>query len=835
MEKQYNPLKIEPKWQSVWDETKIYEVSEDIDKKKIYATSMLPYPSGVGMHVGHIRNYSINDAVARFYRQKGFNVMSNMGWDSFGLPAENFAIKKGVSPDVSTKQNIANFKNQLKRTGLSFAWEREINTSDPEYYKWTQWLFLQFYRDELAYQAENLQWWCTQCKTVLANEQVVSGRCWRHDDKDDPLVEKKRTTQWFFKITDFADPLLEQLDSIDWPSSITSQQRNWIGRSEGAEVVFKVDGVDLDILVFTTRIDTIFGANFVVLAPENSIVDSVTTDDQADAVKEYVSQSVKRSDIERMDEGREKTGVFTGGFAVNPATNEKVPIWIGDFVLGGYGTGAIMGVPGHDQRDNDFAQKFELAVTDVIKIPEDRESKGVYTGEGVLQNSGVYNDIRSSEARERILADLEKNSLAKSTVNYKMRDWLISRQRYWGAPIPIIHCDSCGTVEVPEDQLPVELPQSESFAPTGEFSSVLAGVDSWVNVDCPKCDGKAKRETDTMDGYVCSSWYMYRYCDPKNDRMAWDPKKVNYWFPVVFYFGGDHAVAHLLYFRFWNHYFAKKGLIDEDKLEPVTKLVYNGYINAADGLKMSKSKGNVVDPLEVIDSGYGADALRMFELFAGPYDQDVKWNEGGVPGTYRFLQRVWTLVYEFLQQPKASGGDIDSEVATALEIAIQRSVKRVTNDLTDLRFNTAVAALMELSNELYRIKDSSNGFKDALETWRSVLGRFVQLLAPFAPHIAEELWDKLGYNDSSIHVSGWPAWQEDVIAEQQATVAVQVNGKLRGQLLVDVDSSQDQVAELALKEDRVVSAIAGGEVVKTIYIPSKIVNFVVRKNTDASA
>ena len=827
MQRKYEPLVIEPKWQTVWEKTRIYEVSEDPSKKKIYATSMLPYPSGVGMHVGHIRNYSINDAVARFYRQRGYNVMSNMGWDSFGLPAENFAIKTGTAPADSTRQNITNFKKQLKRTGLSFAWEREINTSDPDYYRWTQWLFLQFFEDKLAYQAENLQWWCTKCKTVLANEQVVAGKCWRHDDKEDPLVQKKRTNQWFFKITDFADPLLEQLENIDWPSAITSQQRNWIGRSEGAEVFFGVDGTDQSITVFTTRVDTIYGASFLVLAPEHPLVGQLTITGQKDEVDAYVSASVRRSDIERMDESRDKTGVFTGSYAVNPATEEKVSIWVSDFVLGGYGSGAIMAVPGHDQRDNQFAKKFDLPIVEVVESAEPVDGD-VFTGEGLMKNSDRYTGMRSAKAREAILAELEQQQLAKGTVNYRMRDWLISRQRYWGAPIPIIHCQACGPVAVPEKDLPVLLPEIDNFEPTGEFSSVLAGVEEWVNVSCPSCDEPAKRETDTMDGYVCSSWYMYRYCDANNKKMAWDPDKVNYWFPVDFYFGGDHAVAHLLYFRFWNHYFARKGLIDAEKIEPVNKLVYNGYINAADGFKMSKSKGNVVDPLEVIDSGYGADALRMFELFVGPYDQDVKWNEGGVPGTYRFLQRVWTLVFEFMQLPDINAKDIDSEAATLLEVTVQRTIKRVTNDLTDMRFNTAVAALMELSNELYKIKDSEKGFEVSVATWRSVLGRFAQLLGPFAPHMAEELWDELGYNDTSIHVSGWPVWDESMIAESTFTMAVQVNGKVRGELTIALDAGEDEVVAAAKADEGVKKFLDAGELIKTIYVPQKILNFVVK-------
>ena len=636
----YNPSAIEPKWQKVWEDQKVNEVDVDETKPKTYVSGMFPYPSGAGMHTGHAFSYSIVDTLARFYRQQGHNVLNPMGWDTFGLPAENYAIKTGTAPAKVTAENIANFKKQFKRMGVSIDWTREINTSDPSYYKWTQWVFTKLFERGLAYQKESLQWWCPVDKTVLANEQVEGGHCWRCGS----LVEKKSMKQWFFKITEYADSLLEEIDGLDWPQKIKTAQTNWIGKSQGAEIEFALASGEEVITVFSTRPDTIFGASFLVLAPEHPLAKQLGAGDFVEPLTRYIDDAVKKSEIERTNDTKEKTGVFTGSYAINPATGEKVPIWVADYVLGGYGTGAIMAVPAHDERDFAFAEKFGLPVVEVVESDKN-DGELISHGEGPLINSGQFDGMMSSDAREEIVAWLEQRQLGRAKTTYKMRDWLISRQRYWGAPIPIIHCADHGAVAVPEDQLPVILPEIEDYAPKGDGKSALARAEDWVNTTCPECGKPARRETDTMDGYACSSWYLLRYADPQNTERAWDPAKVNYWNPLDFYVGGDHAVAHLLYVRFWTHVFNDMGLVDFK--EPVKKLVYHGYINAEDGTKMSKSKGNVIDPLDVIDQGYGADALRTYVLFMGPVELDAAWSSKGIAGIYRFLNRVWTLVQEY--------------------------------------------------------------------------------------------------------------------------------------------------------------------------------------------
>jgi leucyl-tRNA synthetase len=955
--KRYNPKEIEPRWQKRWAEDKTYEVREEPGKSKRYVTAMFPYPSGAGLHVGHVRNYSITDAIARFQRQNGQNTLTTIGWDGFGLPAENYAIKTGTPPAVSTAQNIANFKSQLSRLGMSYDWSRELNTTDPSYYKWTQYLFTKLFEQGLAYQKESLQWWCPHDKTVLANEQVENGRCWRCGHE----VVKKNLKQWFFKITEYADALLDGIDDLDWPEKIKTMQRNWIGRSKGASIKFQVESSKDEITVFTTRPDTIFGATFLVLAPEHELVAKITTSEQKTEVDAYIKAAQKKSEIERQ-ENKEKTGVFTGAYALNPATGKKIPIWTADYVLGGYGTGAIMAVPAHDERDNEFARKFDLPVIPVVaptfgephteavpkksiivalrnpktdeiltlnwgprkkdhggtmliggtregdegpettalrEITEETgytnvrlvaksdipgfghfysntkdihvamEATGLYYelvddtraadnldegekdkfklewqpaakvagllddgihayyfrelvlgetmhDEGVLINSGAYDGLATSEAREKIVTDLEKQGVAREKVQYRMRDWLISRQRYWGAPIPIIHCPKDGAVAVPEKDLPVVLPEVKDYEPDGSGKGVLAKVDDWVNVPCPKCGGEAKRETDTMDGYVDSSWYLFRYADAHNDAAPWDPAKVNYWAPLDFYCGGDHAVAHLLYVRFWTHVFEKMGLVDFK--EPVKRLVYNGYIYAADGTKMSKSKGNVVDPLEVVDSGYGADALRTYELFCGPYEQDTAWDPGGVAGTFRFLQRIWALVQEYSE---TDGGTAES---LELERLMHRTIKKVSHDLEQLSFNTAIAALMECVNGLYKLKAADSY---AATEWQWALECLVQLLAPFAPHIAEELWEQLG-GEGSVHVSSWPMYDETYLVESTVTIAVQVNGKLRGTIAAPAGSDEKAATELAHADERIAGNLAGKQIVKTIYVPDKLLNFVVK-------
>lgn len=817
--KRYEPLTIENKWQEIWRNEQTYAaVDGDNSRPKLYVAEMFPYPSGAGLHVGHVRNFTIVDVVARFYRQQGYNVLRPIGWDTFGLPAENYAIKTGESPKKTTAQNIANFKTQYQRLGMAVDWSREINTSDPEYYHWTQWCFEQLFKAGLAYQKESYQWWCPVDKTVLANEQVEGGKCWRCGSE----VEKKKMKQWFFKITDYADQLLDGLDDIDWPTKIKTMQRNWIGRSQGAEIEFKVDGDGQTIKVFTTRPDTLFGATFLVLAPEHRLVNELTTDEQRQSVQKYCRTAIKKSEIERQGD-HEKTGVFTGSYVINPATGARMPIWVADYVLAGYGEGAIMAVPAHDQRDYDFAKKYDLPIIKVIDPTDDVDDDDVidfYSGEGKLINSGDFDGIPTSDAREQIVAWLEERGIGHSKVTYKMRDWLISRQRYWGAPIPIIHCPHCGNVAVPEEDLPVMLPDIDDYLPSGDGQSPLAKVESWVNTTCPQCGRPAKRETDTMDGYACSSWYLWRYTDAHDDKQAWDPVKVNYWAPLDFYVGGDHAVAHLLYVRFWAKFFAEHGYLNFT--EPVKRLLYNGYINAPDGHKMSKSKGNVIDPLDVIDSGYGADTLRTYEMFIGPYELDAAWSTGGIAGVYRFLNRCWNLVQEFLDDQRRAKLDSD----TQLELLKVRhiAIKKVTNDLYNAQFNTAVSALMEYLNGLSKLKE--HGFDDKM--WRQALGDLCQLLAPFAPHIANEMYAEMNGEDSRLDNIEWPKYDEKYLTTDTIKIAIQVNGKLRGDIEVAKDAEQNDVEQLALDQPNVARFTDGKQIVKKIYVPGKILNIVVK-------
>lgn len=809
--KRYNPSEIEPKWQKIWEDQKVNQVVIDDSKAKYYVSGMFPYPSGAGMHVGHAFSYSIVDSVARFYRQLGYNVLNPIGWDTFGLPAENYAIKTGTSPAVATVTNIANFKKQFKRMGVSIDWSREINTSDPEYYRWTQWVFTKLFEKGLAYQKESLQWWCPVDKTVLANEQVEGGKCWRCGSE----VEKKSMKQWFFKITAYADALLEEIPSLDWPAKIKTAQTNWIGRSQGAEVEFKLDDSSDIVTVFTTRPDTLFGATFVVIAPEHPLAKKISVGDHKEFAEKYIADSIKKSEIERMNDTREKTGVFTGSYVINPVNGEKVPVWIADYVLIGYGTGAIMAVPAHDERDFAFATKYDLPIIQVVEKPDTCEEAGPYHDEGILVNSGSFDGMLSSDAREEIVAWLEKQGMGRAKTSYKMRDWLISRQRYWGAPTPIIHCKDCGAVAVPEDQLPVMLPVIEDFAPKGDGQSALARATDWVNTTCPKCCGPAKRETDTMDGYACSSWYLLRYADPNNNKQAWDPNLINYWAPVDCYIGGDHAVAHLLYVRFWTHVFHEMGLTDFK--EPVKKLVYHGYINAEDGSKMSKSKGNVVDPLDVIDQGYGADALRTYVLFMGPVEFDASWSSRGVAGIYRFLNRVWVLAQEYLEADKAFTGNDDKVVRLQ-----HKMVKKVTEDFYRMSLNTAISAMMEYTNELYKLK--VDGFSD--KVWGEALRTLVQTLEPFAPHITEELWQELGGKDLVQH-NEWPKYDEKLIVNETMMIVVQVNGKLRGKFEVSTDTNEEEIKKLAMQNDNVKNFVGDKTPLKVVYVPGKLINIVV--------
>jgi leucyl-tRNA synthetase len=828
----YNPSVIEPKWQQVWEDQKANEVTVDTSKVKTYVAGMFPYPSGAGMHTGHAFGYSIVDVLARFHRQHGHNVLNPMGWDTFGLPAENYAIKTGTPPAIVTAQNIANFKKQFKRMGMSIDWSRELNTSDPEYYKWTQWVFTKLFEKGLAYQKESLQWWCPVDKTVLANEQVEGGHCWRCGS----IVEKKSMKQWFFKITDYADSLLDEIEDLDWPQKIKTAQTNWIGRSEGAEISFLLsetaslrvpDGAPApvetraadvssnkkEISVFSTRPDTIYGATFLVLAPEHELAREIAAGDFKEYTENYIKSAIKKSEIERTNDTKEKTGVFTGSYAINPVSGAQVPIWVADYVLGGYGTGAVMGVPAHDERDFAFAEKFNLPIIDVIDAPVEGVEK-IYHGEGTLINSGEFDGMSTSDARENVVAWLEQNQKGKAKTTYKMRDWLISRQRYWGAPIPIIHCAEHGAVAVPEDQLPVVLPEIADFAPKGDGKSALARETDWVNTTCPECGGPALRETDTMDGYACSSWYLLRYGDPHNAEKAWDTDTINYWNPLDYYVGGDHAVAHLLYVRFWTHVFYDMGLVNIK--EPVKKLVYHGYINAEDGTKMSKSKGNVIDPLDVIEQGYGADALRTYLLFMGPIELDAAWDSRGIAGVYRFLNRIWTLSQEFQKSAK----DVTKN-DNAIRIIQHKTIRKVTDDIRRLSFNTSISALMEYVNELYKFK--VDGFSE--EVWREALVTLVQLVAPIAPHIADELFNQLG-GEGLVQNATWPKWDDALIVEDVITIAVQVNGKLRGEISVAKDEDEASVKAKALAHENVVKFVTN-EPRKVIYVAGRLVSIVV--------
>ncbi len=970
--KRYNPTEIEQKWQETWEREGTYKVDlSNHAKPKYYAFSMLPGITGAGIHIGHGRTFQFSDIKVRAKRQQGYNAYHPIGWDSFGLPVENYAIKVGKKPREAHDEAKVHFKKQLKRLGFSYDWSKEISTADPEYYKWTQWIFNQLYKNDLAYQKESPQWWCETDQTVLANEQVEGGKCWRCGNP----VTKKNLKQWFFKITEYADEMLEATDDLDWTESVKVMQKNWIGKSQGAEIDFAVDGRQETITVFTTRPDTLFGATFLVLAPEHKLSRALATDDAKEAVEAYIMEAARKSEIERMNDSREKTGVFTGSYATNPTTGKKIPIWLSDYVLANYGAGALMAVPAHDERDFAFAEKFNLAVKDVIaqdfgeELPDAKEVEGVvviaydprikqfmgltnarnekgwlvsggreqgetfeqtayrelreeagfvdveamiplgapvysyyynsnkdsnrrskgynflaivdsnrqgeqaleahenfvpywttgeellkrtqpdggaghwhegiqraveaakaydkneiyrqqlYTGEGILINSGEFDGMRTEEAREEIVAWLEQQNIGRSKITYKMRDWLISRQRYWGAPIPIVHCEKDGAVAVPDDQLPVILPDVEEYKPKGGATSVLAGVIDWVNTTCPTCGGPAKRETDTLDGYACSSWYFLRYIDPFNDQKAWEPTAEAYWGPVDYYNGADHAVAHLLYARFWTRFFHKQGWTSHP--EPFKRMMYNAYILAADGTKMSKSRGNVIDPLEIMDSGYGADSLRVYEMFIAPYDIEAPWDVRGVPGTYRFLSRIWNLTQEYLE-----AGDLPLDEKTAKDILsiAHKTVKKVTEDIENEKFNTAISTMMETVNSYYKLKETYGIGKSS--AWTFAIESLLKVLAPFAPHITEELWHQLG-NTSTIHVDTWPRWDEAYLQKDEMTIIVQVNGKVRAKLLVDKITDEEEIKHQALHEENVIKFLEDKEPKKVIYVSGRLVNIVI--------
>lgn len=784
----YNPIKIEEKWQKIWEKEQTFKAKED-SKEKMFLAEMFPYPSGAGLHVGHVRNFSIVDVLARFYSQNGKNVLRPFGYDTFGLPAENYAIKTGISPKAATKTNIENFRKQAKRLGYYIDWTRELNTSDPEYYRWTQWCFLQLFKKGLAYQKESYQWWCPNDQTVLANEQVENGHCWRCGAE----VEKKKMKQWFFKITAYADELLAEIDSLNWPEKIKTMQKNWIGRSEGANVKFEVAGKDLKIDIFTTRIDTICGATFLVLAPEHALISELTTPETQAQVAEYCANAIKKSEIERQ-ENKEKTGVFTGSFAINPLTKEQIPIWISDYVLINYGDGAVMAVPAHDERDFAFAEKYQLNIKPVIENPT---KEPCFHGEGKLINSGEFNGYSSEEARAKILEKLG-GEIAEKKVTYRMRDWLISRQRYWGCPIPIAYDKNGEPHAIPEDQLPVVLPEVSDFRPDKTGRSALAKAKGWLKVTIN--GEEMTRETDTLDGYACSSWYLWRYASPHDKNAAWDQEAIKYWEPLDIYCGGDHAVAHLLYVRFWCKFFADEGYLPFR--EPVKKLLYNGYINAPDGKKMSKSKGNVIDPLDVIDSGYGADTLRTYELFIGPYNEDAAWSTTAIGGVYRFLNRCFNLAFN--QSERLPSDNQTAQIR-------HKTIKKVTQDIESNNFNTAVAALMEYVNDLYKIG-----------VHKTDIAVLAKLLKPFAPHLASEILESEQENDT------WPTYDEKMLVSDSVQLIVQVNGKVRAKLEIAATDLQDEekIKTLALAEENVKKYLSGEP--KKIIIPkgAKLINIV---------
>ncbi len=855
MESRYNPTSIEQKWQKNWDEQDAHRTPDDPSKPKFYALSMFPYPSG-NLHMGHVRNYTITDVIARFRRMQGYRVLHPMGWDAFGLPAENAAIDRGIHPAQWTHRNIAQMKEQLKGLGISIDWNREVATCSSDYYRWTQWIFLQFFQAGLAYQKEAAVNWDPVDQTVLANEQVDSeGRSWRSG----ALVERKLLRQWFLKITEYADQLLEDLQKLDgWPERVRLMQENWIGQSVGAYLEFPVAGMSEKIGVFTTRPDTVYGVTYLVLAPEHPLTPKVTTSDRQEAVEKFIQEVSSESEIERTAEDKPKRGVLTGGQAIHPFTETEIPILIADYVLYEYGTGAVMGVPAHDERDFQFAQQNQLPIQMVVapeSQPDTQELQQAYTEPGIMVNSGSFSGMASEEGKQAIVDYAEKHGIGSARIQYRLRDWLISRQRYWGVPIPTIHCPECGTVPVPEDQLPVELPEDVEFS--GRGPSPLARLSSWINVSCPQCGADAQRETDTMDTFIDSSWYFLRYTDPQNEEKPFDPETANDWMPVDQYVGGiEHAILHLLYSRFFTKVLRDRGLVNCD--EPFQRLLTQGmvqaiaYKNPTTGKyippsdidtenpqdpqtgeklqvlyeKMSKSKYNGVDPLEVLET-YGADTARMFILFKAPPAKDLEWDDADVEGQFRFLNRVWRLVSEFAH----SGYDTTAKVDPAalekpekdLRRAVHNAIKAITEDIeADYQFNTAISELMKLNNALADAKcQDSPAYAEGIRT-------LVLLLAPFAPHISEELWHQLGYSES-VHHQAWPQYDPDALVAEEITLVIQIMGKTRGKIQVPADADRDALERYARESEIAQKYIGDREIKKVIVVPGKLVNFVVPK------
>lgn len=800
----YDHKQIEKKWQKYWEENKTFKTEEEYDKPKFYVLDMFPYPSGKGLHVGHPEGYTATDIVARMKRMQGYNVLHPMGWDAFGLPAEQYALDTGNDPAEFTKKNIETFKKQIKSLGFSYDWDREISTTDPNYYKWTQWIFTKLYEKGLAYIDEVPVNWCPALGTVLANEEVIDGK----SERGGHPVIRKPMKQWMLKITAYADRLLEDLEELDWPESVKEMQRNWIGRSEGAEITFTVDGTEETFTVFTTRPDTLFGATYCVLAPEHPLVDKITTPEQRDEIDRYIKEIQTKSDLERTDLAKEKTGVFTGSYAINPASGERMPIWVADYVLMTYGTGAIMAVPAHDERDYEFAKKFDLPIREVVKGGNINEE--AYTGDGEHVNSGFLDGLNKEEAIAKMIEWLEEKNIGKKKVTYKLRDWLFSRQRYWGEPIPVIHWEDGTMTTVPEEELPLELPKMREIRPSGTGESPLANAKEWLEVVDPETGKKGRRETNTMPQWAGSCWYYLRFIDPHNENVLADPEKLKHWLPVDLYIGGaEHAVLHLLYARFWHKFLYDIGVVPTK--EPFQKLFNQGMILGENHEKMSKSKGNVVNPDDIVES-HGADTLRLYEMFMGPLDASKAWSTNGLDGARRFIDRIWRY---FVNDDGNLSEKITDTIGGPLEKVYHQTVKKVTEDYEQLHFNTAISQMMVFMNEAYKVGSMPKEYAEG----------FVKLISPICPHLGEELWEKLGHS-GSIAYESWPTYDESKLVDEEVEIVVQINGKIKTKKLVPVDATKDMLESIALEDEGIKAQLEGKTIRKVIAVPGKLVNIV---------
>lgn len=801
----FNHLIIEKKWQKYWEENKTFKTVNDPSKEKFYALDMFPYPSGAGLHVGHPEGYTATDILSRYKRMQGYNVLHPMGWDAFGLPAEQYALDTGNDPAEFTAKNIATFKRQIQDLGFSYDWDREINTTDPSYYKWTQWIFIQLYNKGLAYVDEVAVNWCPALGTVLANEEIIDGK----SERGGHPVERKPMRQWVLRITNYADRLLDDLEELDWPESIKDMQRNWIGRSEGAELIFNIDGSSESFRAFTTRPDTIFGATYAVLAPEHALVEKIATPEQLEAVKAYKDEVKLKSDLERTDLAKHKTGVFTGAYAINPVSGEKMPIWIADYVLATYGTGAIMAVPAHDERDYEFAKQFDLPIVEVVSGGNVAEE--AYTADGVLVNSDFLNGLNKKQAIAKAIEWFEVNGTGEKKITYRLRDWLFSRQRYWGEPIPIIHWEDGTMTPVEDADLPLILPKTTDIKPSGTGESPLANITEWVNIVDPVTGKKGRRETNTMPQWAGSCWYYLRYIDPTNDQALADPELIKRWLPVDIYIGGaEHAVLHLLYARFWHKVLYDIGVVPTK--EPFQKLFNQGMILGEGNEKMSKSKGNVINPDEIVSS-HGADTLRMYEMFMGPLDASIPWSTNGLDGSRRFLDRIWRL---FMTDEGTLSEKVQTSTDTALEKSFNQTVKKVTEDYEGLRFNTAISQMMVFINDGYKAEVLPKEYVEG----------FVKLLSPLAPHLSEELWEKLGHT-TTITYETWPTFDEAKLVDDEVEIPVQIKGKVRVKLIVSKDATKEELEALALASEQVQHWLEGKEVKKIIAIPGKMINIVI--------